>query len=116
MASKSKRSATKQAQRVKKPRGKPFTRGNTVGAATQFKPGKSGNPGGRPKGLSDAYKEWLAAVNANDPLGRTNAQLGAMAIGLEMLKGDTAAAREIRSATEGDTLNLEGAVMVQIDK
>ena len=27
----------------------PFTKGNTIGAATRFKAGQSGNPGGRPK-------------------------------------------------------------------
>lgn len=66
--------------------------------------------------MSDAYKEWLQIVNENDPLGRTNAQLGAAAIGLEMLRGDVGAAREIRSATEGETINVENQILVSIDR
>lgn len=66
------------------------------------------NLSGKPRLLGESYKEWLATINENDPQKRTNAQLGAVAIGLEMLKGDVAAAREIRAATEGDRLELTG--------
>lgn len=72
----------------------------------QFKPGQSGNPGGRPKLLGESYKAMLAKVNENDPLGRTNAEIIADALKLEAFKGDVGAAREIRSATEGDKLTL----------
>lgn len=75
--------------------------------AHKFEKGVSGNPGGRPRIMSDAYKEWLSLVQENDPQKRTNAQIGAAAIGLEMMKGDVSAAREIRSSTEGDTVKLK---------
>jgi hypothetical protein len=41
--------------------------------ATRWKPGQSGNPGGRPKTalLSHACRELLAAPLPNDPQGRT---------------------------------------------
>lgn len=99
-----------------KRRGHPQTNANSL--ANLKPPWKKGdpspNPGGRPKGMSDAYKEWLATVNENDPLGRTNAQLGAASIGLEMLKGDVSAAKEIRSATEGDKIEQSGAVTLKV--
>lgn len=68
----------------------------------QFKPGQSGNPGGRPKLLSGAYRAMLAEVNPRDSEGRTNAEIIAVAARVEALKGDVSAMREIRSATEGD--------------
>ena len=73
--------------------------------AYQFKPGQSGNPGGRPKLLSGAYKKMLATVNERD--GRTNAELIAEAAKVESLKGDIPAMRELRQATEGDLLRFE---------
>lgn len=81
--------------------------------AHKFAPGQSGNPSGRPKLLGESYREWLAKLNTN---GMTNAEAVALAMGIEAMKGDVSAAREIRAATEGDTLNLEGAVMVSIDR
>jgi hypothetical protein len=43
----------------------------------KFKPGQSGNPGGRPKKkpLTDAYREALAELVPGDAKGRTFAQL-----------------------------------------
>jgi hypothetical protein len=35
--------------------------------AYQFKPGRSGNPTGRPKGLTDPLKEFLTRKVPNDP-------------------------------------------------
>jgi hypothetical protein len=67
--------------------------------AHQFKPGQSGNITGRPKLLGESYKHWLSEDNGE---GITNAEAVARAMGLEAMKGDVGAAREIRSATEGD--------------
>jgi len=38
----------------------PFEQGNNLGAGTRFKPGQSGNPGGRPKGFSTLVRKVLA--------------------------------------------------------
>jgi hypothetical protein len=70
----------------------------------QFKPGQSGNPGGRPKLLSDAYRKKLAEIYAD---GRSYAEMLADAIITEVLKGDVSAAREVRSATEGERIQID---------
>lgn len=88
----------KQRKPKQKPRGKPFQPGNTIG----FQKGQSGNPGGRPKLVSDAYREWLGETDPET--GLTNAQALARAAGKQALKGDVSAAREIRSATEGERI------------
>lgn len=46
----------------KRPRGKPFPKGNQYGVASRFIKGQSGNPGGKPrtKEVSHASREWLA--------------------------------------------------------
>ena len=89
--------------RVKKrPRGKPFAPGNSY----RIKPGEAKNPGGRPKLLGESYARMLARVNVNDEQGRTNAELIAEAAKVEGLKGNVAAMKELRQATEGDLLLL----------
>lgn len=75
----------------------------------QFKPGQSGNPGGRPKLLGEAYKAKLARVVPGDSEGRTYAEVMADAVSLEVIRGNVQAAKEIRSATEGDRVVFEDA-------
>lgn len=69
----------------------------------QFAPGVSGNPGGRPKLLSDAYRARLLEVESKT--GKTYAELIAEAQVRKAHLGDVGAAREIRTATEGDRLS-----------
>ncbi len=78
-----------------------FAKGNPY----RFKPGRSGNPGGRPKTklLTQAYRELLEQVDPKT--GKTVAQLIAENI-IEKalrgaLKGDLAAVKEITDRTEG---------------
>ena len=71
--------------------------------ATRFKPGQSGNPGGRPKSahLSHACRELLAATVPNDPQGRTYAEAVAQALAQKAIAGDIRAAQEIADRAEG---------------
>lgn len=80
-----------------------------------FAPGKSGNPGGRPRKrvLSGAYEDWLRMkVDAATllklrekghriPENATNADLVALRTGQEALAGNVLAAKEMREACEG---------------
>lgn len=70
-----------------------------------FMPGKSGNPGGRPKKtvLSDAYRAVLEREVPDDPKGRTFAELIADQIALDAIKGrnKVSAAAELADRTEG---------------
>jgi hypothetical protein len=73
-----------------------------VGKETQFKPGESGNPAGRPPSiLSEAYKAVLAQAVPQDPEGRTYAQLIAIGQARSAVKGNTGAAKEIADRVEG---------------
>lgn len=78
-----------------------------------FPKGVSGNPGGRPKLLGESYREWLAKQNAN---GTTNAQTIAESIGQLAALGEIQAAREIRSATEGDRLTIDDSSITDEDR
>lgn len=70
--------------------------------ATQWKPGQSGNPGGRPKSapLSQACRELLTQPVPNNPT-CTYAQAIAQKLAERALKGDILAAREIADRAEG---------------
>jgi Family of unknown function (DUF5681) len=71
--------------------------------ATRFQPGRSGNPGGRPKTarLSQACRELLAAPVPRDPKGLTYAEAIAQMLAKKALDGDIRAAQEIADRAEG---------------
>jgi hypothetical protein len=73
------------------------------GNANGFRPGASGNPKGRPKSitLSEAYRRALSQVVADDPQGRTYAEVIAEAVCKDAMAGNTTAAREIADRVEG---------------
>jgi hypothetical protein len=89
----------------RKPRGKPFPKGNKVG--NRFKPGKSGNPDGRPKcekSPSEVLREIqsLAFANMLDYLGVTDH--GDVYVDLSKLSREQAAAIQevtVEEYTEG---------------
>ena len=93
-----------------KPRGKPFVKGVGGNPATRFKPGQSGNPGGRPRKrpISERYAVMVETKLPKDicrelslPEGATYGDAMAMGQVNAALRGDTSAAREIREAVEG---------------
>src|SRR5437867_7249017 len=71
--------------------------------AKKYKPGQSGNPGGRPKKtkLTEAYRQLLEELVPGDPEGRTYAQLIALSMAQSAMKGRADCAREIGDRTEG---------------
>ncbi|MGH9350913.1 MAG: DUF5681 domain-containing protein [Terriglobia bacterium] len=73
------------------------------GGATRFRPGQSGNPGGRPKSapLSHACRELLAALIPEDPQHRTYAEAIAQTLAQKAIAGDVRAAQEITDRAEG---------------
>lgn len=77
-------------------RGRPFEKGNKYG----FKPGQSGNPGGRPKRtrLTDALLAQLAELDKGE---ETTAEAVARALIRQALGGNVQAIREIADRTEG---------------
>lgn len=88
----------------KRPRGKPFTLGHSVGAATRFKKGDVHNPHGRP--ATAKYSEALRALlplKTSDPIPcRTNAEkMAATAFQLAVQKKNLGAICEIGDRTEG---------------
>lgn len=82
---------------------------------TPFPPGVSGNPAGRPRKRqqSEAYEEWLREPLTAERIaklrvdgikmkaGATNADVVALAMGNQAIRGNVNAARELREATEG---------------
>jgi hypothetical protein len=77
--------------------------GIAIGEATRFKPGESGNPGGRPKTapLSQACRELLGQSIPGDPGQRTYAEAIAQTLVEKALKGDIRAAQELGDRVEG---------------
>ncbi len=70
-------------------------------ANTQWKPGQSGNPSGRPRlvKISTAVQNRLREIEPES--GKTYAELIAIALVNKAVRGDVAAARELREVTEG---------------
>lgn len=70
---------------------------------TQWKPGQSGNPAGRPKTitLSEAYRRELAKVDPTDEQKRTFAEILAEQTVIKAKGGDVSALRELADRTEG---------------
>ena len=96
----------------RKPQSKPRTgEGRSPRSGTipppefRFKPGQSGNPGGRPKTklISQAYQEFLAELDTKKR--RTIAQEIAKQMIQSALKGDLAAAKEVTDRTEGKAVD-----------
>jgi len=80
--------------------------GRRRGRPQNLKPwqrGQSGNPGGRPKSapLSRACRDLLARPMADDPEGRTYAEVIAETLAEKALAGDIRAAQEIADRAEG---------------
>jgi hypothetical protein len=69
-----------------------------------FPKGKSGNPGGRPRGsglLSKALRDLLAKPKVRDRYGRTHAEIVAAALIKQAEKGHVPAIRETGDRSEG---------------
>jgi Family of unknown function (DUF5681) len=87
-----------------------------VGRDTQFKPGQSGNPGGRPKKTpyTDAHRliaEMVGVADLNILPTDTIAECVAKIMAREALKGKVNAAKEIADRTDGtprQTVEISG--------
>jgi Family of unknown function (DUF5681) len=83
----------------------------SIGKATQFKPGVCSDPGGRPRKLplTEAYEAILGRKFPGDPQKRTFAELIAEGQAKAAIKGKTEAAREMCDRVEGKvTLAISG--------
>jgi Family of unknown function (DUF5681) len=88
-----------------KPENRRETGTNTLSGAqaTRFKPGQSGNPGGRPRTapLSQACRELLARPVPGNPEGCTYAEAIAQKLAEKAIEGDIRAAQELADRAEG---------------
>lgn len=68
-----------------------------------WKPGQSGNPGGRPRTahITEAYRAVLGQIDPEDPEGRTYAERLAEKQVKLAIQGNTQAAREVTDRVEG---------------
>ena len=89
------------------------------GAAYRFKPGVSGNPGGRPKKrpISDRYAELAqeevpekVRIKFGRPEGATFADALVMVMFKSALEGNTHAVREIRESIEGKIVQRQETI------
>jgi Family of unknown function (DUF5681) len=78
------------------------------GQTFRFKPGQSGNPGGRPRTakLSEACRAKLASPIPGDPESRSYAEAIADKLALLALRGDIRAAQELADRAEGSTSHM----------
>jgi hypothetical protein len=82
-----------------------FAPGNTVGAATQFPPGQSGNPNGRPPSAGESVLEWVNKLRAQ---GICSEELRKMAANDKLpWEQQTAAARMARTTERADHADFE---------
>jgi hypothetical protein len=98
----------------KRPRGRPFEPGNTLSLPYRFKPGQSGNPGGRPKSkeINESSRKFLASDIGKSPRVQTNAELIVAKIGHRAKKGDLNAAVFLAERAEGRPamcVNVDGS-------
>jgi len=90
--------------------------------ATQWKPGQSGNPAGRPPkeaSLTSLLKEVIWEICPKDKEGRTWRELQVLALLTLAMKGNSVAIREIWSRLEGNveqTLDINQNVKVSVEK
>jgi hypothetical protein len=87
----------------KRPRGKPFPKGNLVGLDTRFPKGVAQNTGGRPRSQQlHAAIRFALAASTDEPLPLdTNAEVIAKQIIRKAKKGDLAAAQIAGDRAEG---------------
>jgi len=75
----------------------------SIGRRTQFQPGRSPNPGGKPstQPITELYRAQLEQLVDKDPLKRTYGQMLAEGQVRAAIRGDTGAAREITDRVQG---------------
>lgn len=117
--------ASKQAQIIakpkRKPRGRPFPKGNKLGAPRFTANNPDGTPTddrinrkGRSVLLGQSFKNWLGEDSKEDPA-YTNAEVVAGAVGKMAKGGNIAAVTEMRKATEGDKTVMSGGLDLQLN-
>lgn len=72
-----------------------------VGNSFRFRPGQSGNPEGRPKGVTALFREVSESIHPSDPEKREVMRLIALALAGKALKGNVQAAREFLDRAHG---------------
>lgn len=83
----------------KQSRGKPWRKGESGNPATQFQPGRSGNPSGRPRDTITPHLREIAQETDKD--GRSYGRRVAETLYAEALAGNVQAAREILQRLDG---------------
>ncbi|MGB8801877.1 MAG: DUF5681 domain-containing protein [Candidatus Acidiferrales bacterium] len=86
----------------KRPRGRAFPKGHTIGIATRFIPGVSGNPTGRPQGAAEISKALRTQLASDLKIpARTYAEKVARKWLEESLRGNIAAIVSLSNRVEG---------------